>query len=381
MASPDRKGLLRLLYVVVFLISMATGTAMELVPVQAEGMGVSLLDIGIMGTGSAAAYTVMTLIAGSLLDRTERLRIFLAFNAASVLGMVWLWIAPDFASVFAARMAMGFIGGAFFVSAGAITADLAPPEALTHAIGRYNLSWMVGFIVGPAFGGAVADAWGYSSLWLILTVVLVAGVAVNVVMVRLIRLRPEPKKEFFDVSAVFGLRYAYLAMVPYALGLGIYFYILPGYMAQLGMSATAIGVLLALSGAVKSAGFYYSERVVGLGARRGLLVGSLLLCASLVTLGLVSTDAGFAFPLAVFGLSNGMIEPIILDHIAHGSPRGSLGATMGVYEGMYGAFTCVSPLAAGYLSELVPVSSVYVALGAVALGIIPIAQRMKTSYE
>ena len=377
MSGDDRRGLLRLLYLSVFLVATAIGTPMMLASVQAEELGATLFDIGLMGTAAAVVYTVMTLIAGTLLDRFEKVRLYLAFNVLSVGCLVYLVFAGDIGQIFLGRVLIGFAGGAFWAAAGAITADLAPPELLTHAIGRYNLSWILGFVIGPLAGGWVADSYGYPFLWAILTGVMLAALVVNGLMLPRIRLETEAKEIKFDFSAVSSLKWAYITMIPYALGLGIYFYILPGYMAERGLSATVIGVLLAADSAVKGVGFYYSERVVGVGMKRGMLIGSIGLAISLIGVAYASTDLEFLWPLLLFGAANGIIEPLIANFIAHGSPRGSLGATMSFYEFMYGAFTCVSPIAAGYISQQYPVSTTYVALGLITLLIIPFSGKLR----
>ena len=298
MSSEDRRGLLRLLYVSVFLVATAIGTPMMLAAVQAENLGATLLEIGLMGTAAAAVYTVMTLVAGALLDRFEKVRLYLAFNVISTACLVYFIFVTDVQQMFIARILIGVAGGAFWAAAGAITADLAPPELLTHAIGRYNLSWILGFVIGPLAGGWIADSYGYATLWGMLTVFMLAGLAVNVVMARRIRLESGSDVIKFDFSAVGSLKWAYITMIPYALGLGIYFYILPGYMAERGLSATIIGFLLALNSAVKGVGFFYSERVVALGVRRGMLAGSVTLALSLIGVAYASSALDFLLPHA-----------------------------------------------------------------------------------
>jgi len=372
----DRRGLLRLLYVSVFLISTAIGAPMMLTSVQAEQLGATLLEIGLMGTAAAAAYTLMTLVAGVLLDRFEKMRLYLAFNVFITGSLAYLVFAGNVEQIFISRVLMGFAGGTFWATAGAITADLAPQELLTHAIGRYNLSWILGFVIGPFAGGWIADSFGYSILWTILTGFMLVALVVNGVMAKGIRLEGEKKEIKFDFSAVGTLKWAYITMIPYALGLGIYFYILPGYMAERGLSATVIGVLLALSSAIKGVGFFYSERIVAYGVKKGMLVGSVVLAISLIGVAYASAELEFLWPLLFFGVANGLIEPIIMSYIAHGSPRGSLGATISFYEFMYGAFTCVSPIVAGYVSQVSPISTTYVGLGLISLLIIPLSSKL-----
>ncbi len=377
MSLEDRRCLLRLLYVSVFLVATAIGTPMMLASVQAESLGATLLEIGLMGTAAAAVYTVMTLVAGALLDRFEKIRLYLAFNVLSTACIAYFVFVGDVGQMFIGRILIGIAGGAFWAAAGAITADLAPPELLTHAIGRYNLSWILGFVIGPFTGGWIADSYGYQTLWLILTGVMILALAVNAIMIPKIRLEAQSKEIKFDWAAVGSLKWAYITMIPYALGLGIYFYILPGYMAEKGLTATVIGVLLALNSAIKGAGFFYSERIVGAGMKRGMLIGSIGLAVSLIGVANASTEVEFLWPLILFGAANGVIEPLIANYIAHGSPRRSLGATMSFYECIYGAFTCVSPIAAGYISQIYPISATYIGLGLVTLLIIPFSTKLR----
>ena len=377
MSDEDRGGLLKLLYLSVFLVATAIGTPMMLVSVQAERLGATLFDIGLMGTAAAAVYTIMTLITGALLDRFEKVRLYLLFNVLTTGCLAYLVFVGDVGQIFIARILFGFAGGAFWATAGAMTADIASPELLTHAIGRYNLSWILGFVLGPLVGGWISDTYGYSLLWTLLTGVMLVALIVNTVMVSKIRLETESKEIKFDFSAIASLKWAYITMIPYALGLGIYFYILPGYLAEQGLTATTIGFLLALSSAVKGIGFYYSDKIVVVGVKRGMLVGSISLAISLIGVAYASTELEFLGPLILFGAANGVIEPIIMNFIAHGSPRGSLGATLSFYEFMYGAFTCVSPVVAGYLSQLYPVSTTYFALGLITLLIIPSSSKLR----
>jgi len=377
LSDEDRGGLLKLLYLSVFLVATAIGTPMMLVSVQAERLGATLFDIGLMGTAAAAVYTIMTLITGALLDRFEKVRLYLLFNVLTTGCLAYLVFVGDVGQIFIARILFGFAGGAFWATAGAMTADIASPELLTHAIGRYNLSWILGFVLGPLVGGWISDTYGYSLLWTLLTGVMLVALIVNTVMVSKIRLETESKEIKFDFSAIASLKWAYITMIPYALGLGIYFYILPGYLAEQGLTATTIGFLLALSSAVKGIGFYYSDKIVVVGVKRGMLVGSISLAISLIGVAYASTELEFLGPLILFGAANGVIEPIIMNFIAHGSPRGSLGATLSFYEFMYGAFTCVSPVVAGYLSQLYPVSTTYFALGLITLLIIPSSSKLR----
>jgi hypothetical protein len=50
---------------------------------------------------------------------------------------------------------------------------------------------------------------------------------------------------------------------------------------------------------------------------------------------------------------------------------------MSFYECIYGAFTCVSPILAGYVSQVSQISTTYTALGLVTLLIIPASAKLR----
>jgi DHA1 family tetracycline resistance protein-like MFS transporter len=378
MSSIQRKKLLIVLYATIVLISTAFGAGMTLIPVYAEGLGAGILELGYTGALAAGGYTVMTILSGLLLDRYEKIRLYLAFNLFTTGALTFLFFTRSLDGVLFARALIGFTGGAFWTSAGTVTADLAPKDHLAFAIGRYNLSWIIGFVIGPFFGGFISDVFGYNTLWLFLIgITMVANALIGFLLVPGIRLKSSANEIRFDFPAVKQLKYAYLAMIPYALGLGLYFAIIPGYLAESGVSASVIGVLIAASGAIKGVGFFYSEKIIALGPWKGLLTGAILLSMSLLWIGYSATGWAYLFPLLLYGASNGIIEPIILDYLARNSPKDSLGTTMGVYEGIYGASTCISPLAAGLIGTYSSPVTIYIILSMVSLFIIPVARKLR----
>jgi len=372
-----RQGLLRVLYLTIFLTSTGFGTATFLLPVFAQGLGASYMDLGLIGAVGSAVYTAMTLVSGLLLDRYERVRFYMAFAVLGSLVVLLFSATSRVCEVVVVRGLMAVVSAAFWVAASTLTADISPPQALTRSMGRYNLSWVVGFIVGPSFGGVISGMYGFPALFATLSVL----VALSAVVIRA-RLRPGVELRNsggvgrFDLSVLGGLRLAYLTLLPFSLVLGTYMAIVPGHLRAVGLAPSVIGLLITMTNGVRGAGFLSVERFVAWGARRSLWLASALLSAGLLMLSLSSTAPGFVVPLALYGLAAGIITPVVLDFIARRTAREGLGTAMGVHEGIYGLGMCVGTVVGGAIAEAFQPPTIYRVLSIVSLAILPLSWAM-----
>jgi predicted MFS family arabinose efflux permease len=370
----DNAAVQRAAYAVIFTISLAVSTAMTMVPVYAERMGADYLTLGLMGAAAALGYTVTTLVTGVLLDRYEKVRLYTLFNVAIAASMLTLVLARDVGDLIALRLLLGLTTGTFWVSSSAIVADLSQPEQLTHSIAVYNLSWMSGMVAGPLLGGLIGDALGFTALFTVVTLLVAAGAAITALSpLGRVRLMNSPGTKKTNRSPLGPVAWGYVCLFPYALCCGVYFNIVPGHLGKVGFTATTIGLLLTLSNAAKGAGFLGVERLVRWGTRRSLALISVILAAPLLVFAVTTDMVTMALVLAVYGLGNGLIEPVILNYIAQRAPAESRGLAMGVYETVFGVGSAISPVAAGLVSEAWTVGSVYTLLAVVALATIPLS--------
>lgn len=374
----DNAAAQRALYAVIFTISLAVSTAMTMVPVYAERMGADYLTLGLMGAATAVGYTVTTLVTGVLLDKYEKIRLYTVFNVAIAASMLALVLVRDVGDIIALRLLLGLTTGTFWVSSSAIVADLSPPEGLTHSIVVYNLSWMSGMVAGPLLGGLIGDSLGFTALFASMAFLVAAGTAITVLSpLSRVKLVNGSRAAKTDRSPLGPVAWAYVCLFPYALCCGVYFNIVPGHLGKVGYTATTIGLLLTLSNAAKGAGFLGVERLVLWGTRRALALISVILAAPLLVFTATTDIAVIGLALAVYGLGSGLIEPIILNYIAHRAPVESRGLAMGVYETVFGVGSAISPVAAGLVSEAWTVGAVYTLLAVVALTTIPLSLRLE----
>jgi MFS family permease len=374
----ERRGLLRSLYLTIFLISTAYGTITFLLPVFAEGLGATYIELGLLGSIGSVVYTVMTLITGLILDRFERIRFFLVFTAFGAVVPVLFSLTSQVSQLFALRGLLGVVSAAFWVTASTLTADISPSEELTKSVVRYNVSWISGFVAGPILGGVVSERYGFPALFILDAILLIPSVLLIVTKLSgRVTLRAVTGGIWKGLSSLRPITIAYITLIPYAIILGIYMAILPGHMGILGISASAIGLLLTITNGVRGLGFLSGEHWVRWGTRRSLWISSMLMSGALFMVSKSNSTTEFALPLALYGFAGGIITPIILDYIAHKSPNEALGAAMGLHEFVYGVGMSLGPIAGGAIAEAYNPSILYATLAALALLIIPLSLGLK----
>ena len=94
-------------------------------------------------------------VMGNLGDRFGRRVVLIAAMVAFALDYLVMAWAPTLAWLFLGRAIAG-VAGATFGPAGAVIADVTPPEKRAATFGLLGAAFGIGFIIGPALGGMVA---------------------------------------------------------------------------------------------------------------------------------------------------------------------------------------------------------------------------------
>jgi MFS family permease len=367
--------LLNSLYVTNFLSSLAFGTIIYLLPVYAEGLGASYYDLGIIGGVGNAVYTVSTLVTGFLLDRFNRARFY---SVSCILGVAAILSFLQTTSVTEITLVRGLLGGvsaAFWVTTSTIIADASPPEVLTRSMAHYNLSWMTAFVVGPFLGGIMSEAFGFSFLFVMASMINLVSLVIISAFIRHRYIRRKGSSDLrVSLQALKDLSYVYAALIPYALILGIYMAILSGHMKALGIATAMVGLLVTVSNGFRGLGFLFAERFIDWGVKKSLALSSVLLFTALLLVAFSRGAVSFLIPMILLGFAGGIITPVILDCVANGTSPDALGAALGTHEAIYGIGMCLGPVAGGAFAEAIQPTVLYLALAVLSLLIIPVSR-------
>ena len=158
---PVRQAALAFIFVTVMLDILALGIIIPvLTPLVLRMVGGSAEStayyIAIFGTSWAAMQFVAGPLLGALSDRFGRRPVVLLSNFGLGLDYVVMALAPTPAWLFVGRVVSGFTSGSI-PTAYAYIADVTPPEKRSQSFGMIGAAFALGFVVGPALGGALGQ--------------------------------------------------------------------------------------------------------------------------------------------------------------------------------------------------------------------------------
>ena len=292
------------LFLTIFVSLIGFGIIIPLLPFYAQTFGASPTTIGLLFASFSLAQFVAAPILGDLSDRWGRRPVLVFSLLGTVLSFTLLALAHSLTLLFIARIVDGLSGGNI-TAARAYIADVTPPEDRAKRYGLIGAAFGLGFILGPALGGALSHISYTAPIWAAVALSAIAAVLAYAWL-------PEPARHAADAGAPPwwrtlpeliarpGLGSLLLVDFLYWSTFAVYQTTFALYgQRRFGWDATHIGYILASFGLL---GVVIQTHVVGpvtraLGDRRTLVVG--LGCA---TTGLAVGSLAGSIPVFVLGL-------------------------------------------------------------------------------
>lgn len=124
--------------------------------VGAGTSGTGAVWSGVLMAAYALTQFLFAPLVGGLSDALGRKPVLLVAMGTLAVDYVVMAVAPTFALLLAARLVAG-IAGATHVTATAYLADISSPEKKAANFGLIGAGFGVGFVLGPALGGLLAE--------------------------------------------------------------------------------------------------------------------------------------------------------------------------------------------------------------------------------
>lgn len=131
------------------------GIVIPLLPAYAQQFNASELEIGFLFASFSVAQLLASPLLGVWSDRWGRRPVLILSLLGSALSFVILALAPNLGWLFVSRLVDGFTGGNI-TTARAYIADISEPHERSRNFGLIGAAFGLGFILGPALGGALA---------------------------------------------------------------------------------------------------------------------------------------------------------------------------------------------------------------------------------
>jgi DHA1 family tetracycline resistance protein-like MFS transporter len=150
------------------------GIIIPLLPFYAETFGASPLVIGLLFAIFSICQLVAAPVLGDLSDRYGRRPVLIFSLLGTVVSFVMLAVAHTVTMLFLARIVDGLSGGNIS-TARAYVADVTEPKDRARAYGLIGAAFGLGFIVGPALSGVLAQVSYTAPIWAAAALTLVAA--------------------------------------------------------------------------------------------------------------------------------------------------------------------------------------------------------------
>jgi MFS family permease len=339
-------------YAAALLMDCALGFATVGSGYLAGQYGAGPARLGLLSLVSAGSYVVFCLVFGPCSDRWGRRRLVVLGAALDAYALILVAGAGQFWEICVSMGLFSAGQGAFWPALEADIADHSTPLELPRRLGRFNVAWCLGLVVGMPVAGAAGELIGQH--WGLL---IGSGLALLALAVYLLRTF-EPEGSPGPAPDQAAERRAASRAVPFwTIALILNF-------AAMGLSSTLRGQMAAVTGSEKSAlgglygALFFSAQVVvfgALGLWRGwhyraapLVAGSALAVGGAMLCGWFQAPPVFATGCAIGGIGCGVAYcSSIYYSVAAASARGHRG---GIHEAVLGAGGAVVPFAGGLLA-------------------------------
>jgi multidrug resistance protein len=144
-------------FLTILLDLVGFGMILPLLPFYAQAFKATPVQIGLLFSSYSLTQLLFAPLLGRLSDRVGRRPILLASITGSVAAYLLFAAAPNYAVLLAARSLAG-VAAANYGIAQAYMADVSAPEERSKAMGLVGAAFGLGFVLGPALGGVLAQA-------------------------------------------------------------------------------------------------------------------------------------------------------------------------------------------------------------------------------
>ncbi len=341
--------------VLAFVNNIGSRASRVLLVLYALNLGAQPLTIGLLAATIGLFPMLFSWWSGRLSDRFGARWLLTLGAAGSAVGMTLPYLSPGLPAIFVAAALAGLSITVYQVSMQNLVGIMSAPQDRVRNFSNYSLAGATSGFVGPMIAGFSIDHSGYAVACLYL-----AALPLVLIVMLLARGAGLPRGSG-EAAPTGGIAHTLaepgvwriLAVSALAQsGMDLFQFYMPVYGHDAGLSASAIGIVLAMYAAASFCVRLVTPRLVGRFGEERLLAGAFLLSAlafmlvpffqSVLALGMISF---------VFGLGMGCGTPITLMLMFNASPSGRSGEAMGLRMSADNFARIVSPIIFGAVAS------------------------------
>jgi DHA1 family multidrug resistance protein-like MFS transporter len=341
------------------ILQIGFGLVTPIFPFYIESMGMAGIELGVLAASFAIARILLAGPLGGLSDRIGRKPVLIMSLLGFALANVVYAFAQSVLMMVSARALEGAVSAGFFPAANAYVSDVTTPSNRGTAMGYLSMGNMVGFIVGPALGGFLAQFLGIRVPFILAAV----ATLVTLLFVFLVVREPE-RKTIRDTGPKIPIRelisraqrcYGILGMAMFAnmfaMGILEVAFLLDA-VVNLGVQPYEIGSFFGVIGVTMIVGNVGFGKLSDIRGRKWLIVvGALIGAISMGMFIFAQTTIDLLLAGIVLSIGMSMRGPAIQALIADVTDPSSYGTMMGVFGAVSNSAYAVSPLIGGRIFD------------------------------
>jgi MFS family permease len=336
-----------------------------LVSLYAIELGASQFIIGVMIAMYSLLPMLLALQVGKLADRLGARVPMMIGSAGVALGMLLPWAFESMAALYASAALIGVSHMMANVSAQNLVGAIGGAEDRTRNFSNYALVMAVGSFLGPLAGGFSIDIFGHARSYLYVAAVPLVPVFI-LAFVRQVRSGPRVKSE--EEQAVLStsllanptLRRTLIASAMAVTGQDLFQFYMPIYGHSVGLSASAIGVVLGMFGVAAFVVRIWLPVFVKRWGPDTVFGTSLYIAAAAFLLFPLFTSVYMLAAVSlILGLGMGCAQPVTLMLVYSRAPEGRSGEALGMRVTINQFTHIVVPIVFGTLGSAFGVAPVF----------------------
>ena len=307
-----------------------------LVTLYAIELGASPLTIGMLVSMYAVFPVVLAVYAGRLSDRSGVRPLMVLGSLGVAAGLLLPVFLPSMAILFVSSALIGMATLFFHVSMHNLVGSLGEAHQRTGNFATFSLGASISGFAGPLLVGFMVDNAGYLPTYAVLAVI---AAIPGVVLLRYAgfippRVKAAPENRGGSVKDLLGspaLRRTYITGGLIITGIDLYNFYLPIYGRSIGLSASAIGIVLGMQAAAAFAVRLWLPRLARRFSEQRVLTTSLIV-AGVTYLGFPLVENAFLLGLISFvlGLGLGCGQPLSILLTYNHAPANRAGEALGL---------------------------------------------------
>lgn len=346
-----------------FISMLGMGIVVPLLPIYADHMGASAMEIGLISAGFSIGLTVFLPLMGRVSDRFGR-KVFLSSGLAGLtiasLGFIW---AQNPLHLIIVRFFQGFSATMHLPLAQAYLGDITPEGEEGRWMGYFNAILFSGMGIGPLFGGVLTDLFSMNAAFVVMAALNLLGLVSTIIFLPEVARKTPAQKQFTSLTYLRKstlLKGACAFRMSIGFGSASFLTFLPIFANNtIGLSTSLIGLLLASRMPVSLVQSFSGTLADKYNRRAIVIIGS---ACALVATALLPASGNFWALLALYGFATfgaAFALPAATAYVVEEGRIFGMGASMALFMMAMQFGTGVGPILLGGVVDLFGIGSAF----------------------